>query len=61
MSEKKTANMARYRKIYDAKKKEAQRSLIQEQNMNKWKSHMLNVEYMQWVINVKKTNPVKAV
>ena len=61
MSGNKTANMAMYKKIYDAKKKEARRSLIQEQNMNKWKTHMLNVEYIQWVINAKMTEPVNSI
>ena len=53
----KSANRLRYYKM----QKEKQRSLLQQQYEDKWKTHLLNVEYMQWAINTKMENPIKSV
>ena len=53
----KSANRLRYYKM----QKDKQRSLLQEQYANKYKAHLLNVEYMQWAINTKMENPIKSV
>lgn len=53
----KSANRLRYYKI----QKDKQRSLLQEYYADKWKTHLLNVEYMQWAINTKMENPIKSV
>ena len=49
------------RKNYYKLAKERQRSLLQEYYADKYKAHMLNVEYVQWAINTKKIDPVKSV
>ena len=49
------------RKNYYNLAKEKQRSLLQEYYADKYKAHMLNVEYVQWAINTKKIDPVKSV
>lgn len=53
----KAAKMAKYYRIT----KDRQRSLLQEYYANKYKAHLLNVEYIQWAINTKKENPIKSV
>jgi hypothetical protein len=53
----KSANRLKYYKM----QKDKQRSLLQEQYANKYKAHMLNVEYMQWAINTKMENPIKSI
>ena len=58
---KKTENMAKYMKVYCAKKKEAQRRLLQEQYENKWRTYLTNTEYILWCINTKKIDEVKSV
>jgi hypothetical protein len=53
----KSANRLRYYKM----QKDKQRSLLQEQYANKYKAHLLNVEYIQWAIQAKMVNPIKSV
>jgi len=53
----KSANRLKYYKM----QKDKQRSLLQEQYANKYKAHLLNVEYIQWAINTKMENPIKSV
>ena len=61
MPEKKTENMPKYMKSYHARKKDAQRSLLQEQYANKWRTYLTNTEYMLWCINTKMTDPVNSI
>lgn len=53
----KSASRLRYYKM----QKDKQRSLLQEYYADKYKAHMLNVEFMQWAINTKERNPVKSI
>lgn len=49
------------KKNYYKIRKDKQRELLQEQYKDKWRTHLLNIEYLQWAINTKEINPVKRV
>ena len=53
----KSAKRTKYYRIA----KDRQRSLLQEYYADKYKAHILNVEYMQWAINTKMENPIKSI